>query len=94
MDFHAVSTGTRDRLRAAGLDPDAVVATVEAAVDEDLMGGVDVTSVATVPADHRSTGTFGSRADGVVAGLGRRGRRRRGGVRRRGIGVRVPRRGR
>ncbi len=69
MDFHAVSTGTRDRLRAASLDPDAVVATVEAAVDEDLMGGVDVTSVATVPADHRSRGTFGSRADGVVAGL-------------------------
>ncbi len=69
MNFHGVSTETRDRLGAGGLDPDAVVATVEAAVDEDLMGGVDVTSVATVPADHRSTGTFGSRAEGVVAGL-------------------------
>ena len=33
------------------------------------MGGVDVTSVATVPADQRSVGTFASRGHGVVAGL-------------------------
>ena len=33
------------------------------------MGGVDVTSVATVPAAQRSVATFGSRGDGVVAGL-------------------------
>jgi nicotinate-nucleotide pyrophosphorylase (carboxylating) len=33
------------------------------------MGGQDVTSVATVPAAQRSVATFGSRADGVVAGL-------------------------
>ena len=39
------------------------------AVTEDLMGGVDVTSTATVPADQRSMGTFASRGDGVVAGL-------------------------
>ncbi len=60
---------TRRRLEATGLDPDAVVTVVEVALAEDLMGGIDVTSAATVPADHRSTGTFGSRADGVVAGL-------------------------
>ena len=33
------------------------------------MGGIDVTSAATVPADQRSVGTFGSRGHGVVAGL-------------------------
>ena len=33
------------------------------------MGGIDVTSEATVPARQRSVATFGSRDDGVVAGL-------------------------
>ena len=32
------------------LDPDAVAGLVRAAIAEDLMGGVDVTSVATIPA--------------------------------------------
>ena len=39
------------------------------AVAEDLMGGDDVTSAATVPAGQRSVGTFASRGHGVVAGL-------------------------
>ena len=68
FQFHPVSTATRERLIAAGLDPDAVAALVRMAVSEDLMGGQDVTSVATVPAAQRSVATFGSRADGVVAG--------------------------
>src|SRR5690606_7269271 len=42
---------------------------VRAFVREDLMGGVDVTSVATIPAGQRSVATFGARARGVVAGL-------------------------
>jgi nicotinate-nucleotide pyrophosphorylase (carboxylating) len=67
--FHPLSDDTRHRLNAAGLDPDAVAGIVRAAVSEDLMGGSDVTSAATVPADQRSTGTFSSRADGVLAGL-------------------------
>ncbi len=67
--FHPLSEPTRRRLAGAGIDPDAVAALVRAAIDEDLMGGVDVTSVATVPANQRSIATFGSRADGVVAGL-------------------------
>ena len=33
------------------------------------MGGVDVTSVATIGAGHRSTATFGAREPGVIAGL-------------------------
>jgi nicotinate-nucleotide pyrophosphorylase (carboxylating) len=64
-----LSDATRHRLIAAGLDPDAVAATVRMAVTEDLMGGVDVTSTATIPLAQRSVATFGARAAGVVAGL-------------------------
>ncbi len=67
--FHPISTDTRARLIAGGLDPDAIAALVRMAVTEDLMGGVDVTSTATIAADHRSTATFGARERGVVAGL-------------------------
>ena len=57
------------RLRTAGLDPVAVEDLVRAALAEDLAGGVDVTSQATVPAGQESTGDFVARADGVLAGL-------------------------
>jgi nicotinate-nucleotide pyrophosphorylase (carboxylating) len=58
-------------LREAGLDPDAVVAAIDAALEEDLPGGaVDVTSVATIPADATGAGVFAAREPGVVAGLG------------------------
>ena len=67
--FHFLSTDTRDRLIGAGLDPDSVAALVRHAVAEDLMGGIDVTSTATIPADQRSVATFGARESGVVAGL-------------------------
>jgi nicotinate-nucleotide pyrophosphorylase (carboxylating) len=67
--FHPLSDATRHRLMAAGLDPDSVAATARMAVTEDLMGGVDVTSTATIPLDQRSDATFGARAAGVVAGL-------------------------
>ncbi|HCK79756.1 MAG TPA: carboxylating nicotinate-nucleotide diphosphorylase [Actinobacteria bacterium] len=52
----------------AGLDPARVVAIVQATVTEDLAGGVDVTSVATVPADQVSTVDLVARQQGVVAG--------------------------
>jgi nicotinate-nucleotide pyrophosphorylase (carboxylating) len=67
--FHPVSDRTRRMLVDGGLDPDAVAALVRHALAEDLMGGIDLTSTATIPADHRSTATFGARADGVIAGL-------------------------
>ncbi len=67
--FHPLSTATRDQLLRAGLDPDALAAFIRMAIQEDLMGGVDVTSTATIPADQRSVATFGAREDGVVAGL-------------------------
>ncbi|MGA9275390.1 carboxylating nicotinate-nucleotide diphosphorylase [Ilumatobacter sp.] len=67
--FHPLSDRTRAQLIDAGLDPDAVAAVVRMAISEDLMGGIDVTSTATIPEDQRSIATFGAREDGVVAGL-------------------------
>ena len=67
--FYPLSNTTRDQLIASGLDPDALAALIRMAIQEDLMGGVDVTSTATIPADQRSVATFGAREDGVVAGL-------------------------
>jgi nicotinate-nucleotide pyrophosphorylase (carboxylating) len=57
------------QLRRAGLDADAVARLVAASLDEDLAGGVDVTSQATIPAGQHATGDFVARAEGVVAGL-------------------------
>lgn len=54
----------------AGIDPAYVADLVTRAVAEDLAGGVDVTSTATVPADLLGTGAFTPRAAGTVAGLG------------------------
>jgi nicotinate-nucleotide pyrophosphorylase (carboxylating) len=67
--FHPLSDATRARLHAGGLDPDAVATLVRATVAEDLLGGDDVTSAATVAPDRRSVGTFGVRGAGVIAGL-------------------------
>ena len=62
-----------EELRAAGLDPDAVLAQVRAALAEDLPAGHgqgDVTSVATISPEARGQGVFAAREPGVVAGLG------------------------
>lgn len=67
--FHPIGADTRDRLLAAGLDPDGLAGLLRAAIAEDLDGGVDVTSTATVPARQRSTGRFVARGAGTVAGL-------------------------
>jgi nicotinate-nucleotide pyrophosphorylase (carboxylating) len=69
FEFHPVSAATSERLEAAGLDPDTVSALVVRALREDLMGGIDVTSTATIAAEHRGRAAFVARADGVVAGL-------------------------
>jgi len=67
--LHPIAQDTRERLLAAQLDPDWVASVVRTAIAEDLMGGVDITSTATIPADQRSVASFGARAAGVVAGL-------------------------
>ncbi len=53
----------------AGLDPHAVEQLIRRTVEEDLGGGVDVTSVATVPEHQRSTMDLVPRSPGVVAGI-------------------------
>ncbi|MDQ1495072.1 MAG: hypothetical protein QOG69_1555 [Actinomycetota bacterium] len=61
--------GLATRLLEAGLQPDRVEAVVSAALEEDLGGGVDVTSVAAIPSEQESTADFVARVPGVVAGL-------------------------
>ncbi|MGW9440206.1 carboxylating nicotinate-nucleotide diphosphorylase [Streptomyces sp. NPDC055607] len=56
-------------LADAGLDPVQVEDVAHLAIAEDLDGGVDVTTVATVPEDAVATADFTAREAGVVAGL-------------------------
>lgn len=65
----SLPTALDRRLAGAGLDAAAVEALVTAALAEDLAGGVDVTSVAVIPADDEAVADFVSRAHGVVAGV-------------------------
>jgi nicotinate-nucleotide pyrophosphorylase (carboxylating) len=59
-----------EMLAAHGLDPDAVAAVVRLALDEDLgPRHLDVTSVATIPAEQTGVAELVARAPGVVAGL-------------------------
>ena len=69
MDLYSLSQDTVDRLTAAGLNSLYIEDVIENTVLEDLDGGIDVTSVATVPTAQRSIATYGVRADGCIAGL-------------------------
>ena len=64
-----LSPETLAALAEADLDADYVAALALSAVEEDLAAGVDVTSVATVPADLSGTASFTARGAGVVAGI-------------------------
>lgn len=64
-----VDAAIRAQLVEVGLDPDAIERLVAVALDEDLDGGVDVTTVATVPIEQRATLDLVARAPGVVAGI-------------------------
>ncbi len=64
-----VGEDVRSQLVAAGLNPDDLEALIGRAVDEDLDGGVDVTTVATVPVGQRATLDLVARRSGVVAGV-------------------------
>jgi len=64
-----IAADLREALIAAQLDPDAVEHLITMAVEEDLDGGVDVTTVATVPPSQRSTLDLVARQAGVVAGI-------------------------
>jgi nicotinate-nucleotide pyrophosphorylase (carboxylating) len=62
---------TTTRLVAAGLDPAYVLDVVTRALEEDLAGGLDVTSVATVPFDQESRADLVARGDGDLCGFAR-----------------------
>ena len=64
-----LSAATAGQLEVAGLDAARVEELARRTIAEDLAGGVDVTSVATVPAGLTGTAEFVSRAAGVVAGV-------------------------
>jgi nicotinate-nucleotide pyrophosphorylase (carboxylating) len=57
------------RLDAAGLDPGHVAGLIATALAEDLAGGTDVTTAATVPATACGRADVVPRSAGVVAGL-------------------------
>ena len=67
--WHEMSDGTVDALVAAGLEPAVVAGRIVDALQEDLDGGVDVTSVATVAVEQRSAMDLVARQPGVVAGI-------------------------
>lgn len=67
-DWHPVSADTARRLTDSGLDARTVTDLITVALDEDLDGGVDVTSAATVPAEQRSVLDLVARRPGVIAG--------------------------
>jgi nicotinate-nucleotide pyrophosphorylase (carboxylating) len=69
VDDTRVSPSIRELLAAAGLDPVQVIDLIARAVEEDLDGGVDVTTVATVPIGQRATLDLVARRAGVVAGV-------------------------
>jgi nicotinate-nucleotide pyrophosphorylase (carboxylating) len=59
----------RDNLKLMGLSPNHIFLQVKDAIAEDLAGGEDVTSNATISDSQVSTADFISKADGVVSGL-------------------------
>ena len=69
MKYSEISLETRQALISASLDPEHTVDLVTRAFQEDLAGGEDVTSVATIPVDHKSMAEYRVRTNGVIAGI-------------------------
>jgi nicotinate-nucleotide pyrophosphorylase (carboxylating) len=59
----------RDNLKNLGLSPNHIFQQVKDAISEDLAGGQDLTSVATITQSQVSTADFVTRTGGVVSGL-------------------------
>jgi nicotinate-nucleotide pyrophosphorylase (carboxylating) len=59
----------RDNLKTIGLSPNHIFQQVKEAISEDLAGGEDITSVATITDSQVSTADFICRTDGIVSGL-------------------------
>jgi nicotinate-nucleotide pyrophosphorylase (carboxylating) len=59
----------RENLQKLGLSPNHIFQLVKDSITEDLAGGEDITSVATISGSQISTADFTTRAAGVVSGL-------------------------
>ena len=59
----------RDNLKNLGLSPNHIFQQVKDAISEDLAGGQDLTSIATITQTQVSTADFTTRTSGVVSGL-------------------------
>ena len=66
---YRVTMEISERLAAAGLPPLDVETVIARALMEDLDGGEDVTTMATVPSTQRSRISLVSHAEGIVAGV-------------------------
>lgn len=64
-----MSVTWRDRVAAAGLDPDRVEQVVRSALTEDLRYGPDVTTAATIDPQQRGTADVVARVPGTLAGV-------------------------
>ncbi|MEY3388359.1 MAG: hypothetical protein RI944_1132 [Actinomycetota bacterium] len=58
-----------ENLRKNNLNPELVLALVELAISEDLMGGTDVTSLSTIPETQISEMDLVARKKGVISGI-------------------------
>lgn len=67
--MHRLASATTASLAAAGLRPLEVEEIVARSLSEDLDGGFDVTTIATVPSDARAVLDLVARAHGVIAGI-------------------------
>ncbi len=63
------SKGLIELIHSAGLNPENIARIAQAAIDEDLNGATDVTSVATIPEDQLGVAQFSNRKSGVIAGV-------------------------
>ena len=59
----------RDNLKKLGLSPNHIFQLVKDSIGEDLAGGEDITSAATISSSQVSTADFTTRSAGVVSGL-------------------------
>ena len=64
-----LSPALTELLTSLDLDPHSIEALARQTIEEDLDGGVDVTSVATIPDSQQSIAEFHARKSGYIAGL-------------------------
>ncbi len=63
------SKSLNELILSAGLNVDTVAKIAQAAIDEDLNGATDVTSVATIPEEQLAIAQFINRKPGVISGV-------------------------